>query len=231
MKTQNAIFKSIRMGSAPSGAGGVYFNGVDSYLSQTNNVIGNVGTTESISVWFKSSGSSIAGIGAADRDYRNFYQINDSTKTSAYQDWNDGNYHHVWVKDNIEYEDGVYTHVVINRPANRTVHVNNVTQGIMTNTLSFGSSANFSASFFEIGRLLQPSVQNDVYYESTITNLVVMDNFTTTQVNDLYQAGPDGSPMGISGINIKAWYPFKGDANDYSGNGHDFTTVNNVTFL
>jgi len=231
MHSNNVTFKNIRVGPLQSFAGGIQFNGTDSYLSQTNNVISPVNTAESISIWFKSSGGSFMGLGGTDRDYRTFYTLNDDLGRVDFEAWDDGSYHRVYSKD-VTFEDNVYTHIVINRPTALTAYKDGVSIGNMTITYNIGSTTGFTASNFEIGRAPQPIVRNDVYYEGTISNLTIDDGFTTAQqAADLFNQGLNGSPMSVSGLNVKAWYPFQGDANDHSGNNHHFTTVNNVTFL
>ena len=230
MHVQNTYFRSIRLSRDPKPTlKSAIFNGVDSFLSQSNgDLIGSSGAQEALSVWFVPSGNSEIGIGAASRSTRNFYQINESLGHVQYQDWKNGSYHHVYRDAGHNFSEHTIAHVIINRPSNSKSFVNGG-EGLMSNVYSVGSNSNFSSENFEIGRLLQPVAQNDVYYEGSVLSASIIDGYVDAQqAAALYQLGPKGAPMDVQNLTVKAWYPLNNDFDDHSGNGYHFSSINNV---
>ncbi len=70
---------------------------------------------------------------------------------------------------------------------------------------------------------------NCLYFNGTIANLQVYNTaLSTAQANTLYQEGIYGSPILPS--NTVGWWSLNGNANDYSGNGNDGTSDQNVAY-
>ncbi|MGC8537478.1 MAG: LamG-like jellyroll fold domain-containing protein [Candidatus Micrarchaeia archaeon] len=65
------------------------------------------------------------------------------------------------------------------------------------------------------------------YFHGYIANIQIYNrSLTSYQIKSIYDEGIDGKPL--SGGGLQEWYPLDGNAQDYSGNGRNGTSVNIV---
>ncbi len=105
--------------------------------------------------------------------------------------------------------------------------VNSTTQTVYLDTQSASTSTSFLSSSANSVYIISDQ-SNSRHFEGSMSNIQIYNTtLSANGIQALYQEGIGGAPISLQ--NLVGWWPFNGNAQDYSGNNNN-GQINGVTF-